>query len=177
MIAHISVPARQPRNTALFFAAVIDGEAFEFPVVPGAWIAVARDRSGLAVEVYPNAMAHHPGVGAVDPALITSEPRTMPWEDQIFPEEPQTRPTGFHAAITTTLTQAQVLELARAAGWKGIACERAGVFGVVEVWVDNLVLVEVLIPREVERYKAFMNLEGCASMFGKGTAPGVPSPR
>lgn len=61
MIAHISVPSRTPRETALFFAAVIDGLVFDFPVVPGASIAVARDGSGLAVEVYPKRMAHHPG--------------------------------------------------------------------------------------------------------------------
>jgi len=55
MIAHVSVPARNPRETALLLAVLIDGEAFDFPVVPGAWIAVARDGSGLAVEVYPEA--------------------------------------------------------------------------------------------------------------------------
>ncbi len=54
MIAHVS------------FAALIGGVAFEFPVVPGAWIAVAEDRTGLAIEVYPETMAHHPGTGEVD---------------------------------------------------------------------------------------------------------------
>lgn len=62
MIAHFSIPSRTPRETAEFFATVIDGVVFDFPPVPGAAIAVANDRSGLAVEVYPEDMAHHPGV-------------------------------------------------------------------------------------------------------------------
>lgn len=78
MIAHVSIPARNPRETALLLSEFIDGEAFEFPVVPGAWIAVARNGSGLAVEVYPDTMAHHPGVGDVDPKRKPEGPQPMP---------------------------------------------------------------------------------------------------
>src|SRR5512137_2259082 len=107
MIAHVSIPARDPRSTALLLASLIDGEAFEFPVVPGAWIAVARDGSGLAVEVYPDGMAHHRGVGEVAPAAATDDPQTMPWEDQIHPDGPQLRPAAFHFALATALDDEQ----------------------------------------------------------------------
>lgn len=171
MIAHLSVPSETPRETALFFAAVIDGLAFDFPVVPGASIAVARDGSGTAVEVYPPSMKHHPGSGEVDPSMIPDGPQAMPWEDQIFAEPGEARPSSFHLAIATQLTEAQIQSLAQALGWRTLACERAGVFGVVEVWVDNRYLVEVLVPRQAARYRAFMNIEGCSAMFGPGTAP------
>lgn len=171
VIAHMSIPAKDPKATALFFAAVIDGQAFEFPVVPGAWIAVAKDNSGLAIEVYPRTMAHHPGTGVFNPSLMPDGPRAMPWEDQIFPEQEQTGPTGFHLAIATKIPQEQVIALAKAAGWRALSCERAGVFGVIEVWLDNLVLVELLTPNEVERYRQFMNPVGCRAMFGEGIDP------
>lgn len=61
MIAHMSVPSANPRQTASFFAALIDGLVFDFPVVAGASIAVARDDSGTAGEVYPPSMSRHPG--------------------------------------------------------------------------------------------------------------------
>jgi len=173
MIAHVSVPAKDPQRTALFFAAVIDGIAFPLPVVPGAWIAVAKDRSGLAVEVYPDTMAHHPGQGEVEPARAAGSPQTMPWEDQIHPDGQQLRPSVFHAAIATALPGDEVLSLARQAGWRALKCERAGVFGVVEVWLENAVLVEVLDAREIARYRQFMHPEGCAAMFGAGIAPQV----
>lgn len=171
MIAHVSVPARNPRATALLLATLIDGEAFDFPVVPGASIAVARDGSGLAVEVYPDAMAHHPGVGAVDPALKPEGPQTMPWEDQIFPDGEQLRPSAFHFALKSPLTDAQIIEAAHKAGVRALKCERGGVFGVVEVWLDNAILLEVLTEHEFGRYRGFMNPAACAAMFGPGQRP------
>ena len=172
MIAHVSVPSRNPQQTALFFAAVIDGLAYNFPVVPGAWIAVAKDRSGLAVEVYPDAMAHHPGVGDADPTVRPGTPRPMPWEDRIYPDGSHVRPTAFHVALSTRLREEDVLRLARQAGWRAVICDRDGVFGLVEVWVDDAILVEVLTQAEVERYKQFMQPDVCGSMFGEGFTPG-----
>ncbi len=171
MIAHVSVPARDPQATALFLAALIDGLAFNFPVVPGAWIAVARDGSGLAIEVYPDTMAHHPGQGEADPEAKPSGPQTMPWEDQIFPDGPQSRPSAFHLALTSALSEEQVIRLARAKGLRALYCDRAGVFGLVEVWLDNTILVEVLSRKEAQRYQAFMNPQAVAAMFGPGLAP------
>lgn len=171
MIAHLSVPSETPRETALFFAAIIDGLVFDFPVVPGASIAVARDGSGTAVEVYPPSMKHHPGTGRIDPKLTPDGPQTMPWEDQIFAEPGESGASSFHLAIATQLSEAQILARAKTLGWRALACERAGVFGVVEVWVDNRYLVEVLVPKQATRYRAFMNIEGCTAMFGAGTAP------
>ena len=171
MIAHFSIPSRTPRETALFFASVINGTVFDFPVVPGASIAVANDNSGLAVEVYPFDMAHHPGTGAVDPDLKPEGPVPMPWEDQIFPESGEPTHSGFHCAMSTEITETEIIARAEALGWRTVVCERGGVFGLVEVWVDNKFLVEVLVPKEVERYKAFMHPQGCAQMFGAGTLP------
>jgi hypothetical protein len=171
MIAHLSIPSVTPWETALFFAAVIDGLAFDFPPVPGASIAVARDGSGTAVEVYPPAMKHHPGAGQVDPKITPDGPQAMPWEDQIFAESGGSRPSSFHMAIESALPAQQIMSRAQSLGWRTLACERAGVFGVIEVWVDNTYLVEVLVPAQADRYRQFMNIDGCAAMFGPGTAP------
>jgi hypothetical protein len=171
MIAHVSIPARDPRATAALLARLIDGDAFNFPVVAGAWIAVARDNSGLAIEVYPDTMAHHPGSGDVDPLHTPGGPQTMPWEDQIYPDGQQLRPSAFHLALTTQLTEEQVLALARQAGLRALQCDRAGVFRLVEVWLDNTILVEVLTAQEAQRYQAFMNPQGCARMFGEAYRP------
>jgi hypothetical protein len=171
MIAHVSIPARDPRRTALVLARLIDGEAFDFPVVPGASIAVARDGSGLAIEVYPDGMAHHPGSGEVDPDAAPQGPQPMPWEDQIFPDGAQVRPNAFHFALASPLDDAGILRVARDAGLRAVQCERGGVFGLVEVWIDDAILVEVLSPSETRRYRAFMNPAGCAAMFGPGERP------
>lgn len=171
MIAHVSIPSKDPRATALFLAGLMDGEAFSFPVVEGAWIAVARDGSGQAIEVYPEPMAHHAGQGEVDPNAQPQGPKTMPWEDQIFPDGSQLRPSAFHVAMTSVLSESQVMERARAAGFRAVRCDRAGVFALVEVWIDNLFLVEVLSGRETQRYTDFMNPAAVSRMFGPGLRP------
>lgn len=171
MIAHVSIPSADPRSTALLLAALIGGQAFAFPVVRDAWIAVAQDGSGMAIEVYPDGMAHHPGSGPVDPHVVPEGPKTMPWEDQIFPDGRQLKPSAFHMAITTELADERVLALARQAGLRAVRCNRGGVFGLIEIWLDNTILVEVLNVQDTERYRSFMNPAGCAAMFGAGEKP------
>lgn len=173
MIAHVSIPSRDPRATSRLLAALIGGESFDFPVVPGATIAVAGDGSGLAIEVYPDGMAHHPGTGEVDTSVAPSGPQTLPWEDQIYPDVPQLRASAFHLALSSPLTDAQILQLAHDAGFRALKCERGGVFGLVEVWLDNTILVEVLSEPELARYRSFMNPAGCAAMFGPAHEPGL----
>ena len=168
MIAHISIPASAPRRTAVFLARLLDGTAFPFPVVEGAWIAVANDGSGTAIEVYPADMAHHPGTGTPDPDHVPTSPAALPWEDQIHPDGNQLRPSAFHFALATRLDDETVVELARAEGLRTVACDRAGVFRLTEVWLDDCLLVEVLNPQETARYTAFMQPAGCAAMFGEG---------
>jgi hypothetical protein len=82
MIAHFSLPARDPKGVAELFARLISGVAMPFPVVPGAWVAIARDGSGCGVEVLPEASAHHPGTGP-STSMAAQGPQVMPWEVQI----------------------------------------------------------------------------------------------
>jgi hypothetical protein len=171
MIAHVSIPARDPRATALLLARLIDGESFDFPVVPGARIAVANDGSGLAIEVYPDGMAHHPGTGQPDPALSHAGVVAMPWEDQVGPDGTQLRPSAFHMAVVSKLGDDALVELAQKAGFRAVKCDRAGVFRLVELWLDNALLVEVLNPAEADRYRQFMNPAGVKAMFGPGERP------
>jgi len=173
MIAHISLPARDPRATARLLATLIDGEVFPFPVVSGAWITVASDGSGLAFEVYPDGMAHHPGTGQPDPAIVPAGSQTLPWEDQIHMNGEQLHPTAFHVALTTSLSDEQVLGLARQAGVRAVPCDRAGLFKLIELWLDDVVLVEVLNRSESLRYTQFMNPVGCEGVFGKGERPAL----
>lgn len=98
-------------------------------------------------------------------------PQAMPWEDQIYPDGPQLRASAFHFALKSPLSDAEILEAARKAGVRALKCDRAGVFGVVEVWLDDTILVEVLGEHEFGRYRSFMNPAACSAMFGAGQRP------
>ena len=107
----------------------------------------------------------------MDPAFTPSGPAPAPWEDQIFPDGPQLRPSAFHVALASSLAEEDVLAIANRAGLRAVNCDRGGVFRLVEVWIDNTILFEVLCGAEVDRYKSFMNPAGCAAMFGPGVRP------
>lgn len=164
-IAHISLPAAAPEATARLFAELIDGVAMPFPVVPGAWVAIARDGSGTGIEVLPQASAHHPGRGEADPARRANGPEVMPWEVQIRQDGAPQEASGFHVALSTHLSAEAVFELGRARGWRTVGCDRGGVFDLIELWVDNRFLVEVLPVQGYQRYLSFYNPEVAARMF------------
>lgn len=166
MIAHFSLPAREPERTARAFAQIIDGIAMPFPVVPGAWVAIARDGSGVGVEVLPERSAHNKGKGDRDPARSANGPEVMPWEVQIRPDGAPQDASGFHVAITSDLSAEAIIELGREHGWRAVSCDRGGVFDLVELWIDNRFLVEVLPPEGTARYRAFYKPEVAGQMFG-----------
>ncbi len=170
MIAHFSIPARNPREVAQVFGRLIDGAVMPFPVVEGAWVAIARDGSGVGVEVVPETSAHHMGEGERDPARSANGPEVMPWETQIRQDGESQAAGGFHVAITSPLSVEEIVAIGRGQGWRAVHCDRGGVFDLVEVWVDNRHLVEVLPPEGAARYLAFYRPEVAGQMFGAAHA-------
>ncbi len=163
MIAHFSIPAQDPQRTAELFGKIIDGAVMPFPVVPGAWVAIAKDGSGLGVEVVPAATAHHLGEG--EAGVPAGGPVVMPWETQIRQDGDAASASGFHVAMTTKLDVDELLELGRAEGWRAVHCDRGGVFDLVELWIDNRSLVELLPPGGTQRYLEFYRPEVAGQMF------------
>jgi len=164
MIAHVSIPARDPRAVAEVFGKIIDGMVMPFPVVEGAWVAIAHDGSGVGVEVVPDASAHHRGEGAPD-GRVANGPFVMPWETQIRQDGETQEASGFHVAITTKLSVEDIMAIGAERRWRAVHCDRGGAFDLVELWIDNRLLVEVLPPEGGERYHAFYTPEVAGKMF------------
>lgn len=153
MIAHFSMPARDPQTTARFFARIIDGEAMPFPVVAGGWIAIARNGSGTSVELAPETAAIEYGGGNGVPPRYEPGLRAAP-----------TEPTAIHFALTTQLSIDEVIALAGEQGWPAEHLDR-GPFDLVEIWVDGRQMIEVLPPECAARYLAFARPEVAVPAF------------
>lgn len=141
MIHHISVAARDPKMVSEFFAELTGGVSVDFPPNPGGYMAFAPDNHGTAVEVYPAGSLMLPNAGD---GAIFSRRAVEPIERS---------PTHF--AISVARNAAEVAEMARARGWDCFVCDRGGHFHVVEVWVENAWLVEVLPPAFAAEYLGF----------------------
>lgn len=153
MIAHFSIPARDPQATAELFARIIDGVAIRFPVVDGGWMALARDGSGTGVEVVPETTAiQFEGEDGAPPRY------------QAGLRAPPTEATAIHFALTTRLSQDEVMAMGLEKGWRTTHQSR-GPFDLVEMWIDNRIMVEVLPPESTARYLAFATPEAAAAGF------------
>lgn len=159
MIHHISFAAREPQRVAEVIAALWGGEAFPFPpVAEGSWVAIAGDARGTTMEVYPMGAELHPAPGDADAEAVM---RTDP-----------PRHVATHAAIASPLGMEEVCALAAREGWLTKYCRRAGKFGVIEFWVENAFLLEVLTPEMQREYTDFMTPDAWRAVLAEGPPPG-----
>ena len=149
MIYHFSIAARQPAHVADVIAELWRGRAYPFPPTPGSHIAFAGDARRSAIEVYPLGTELVPGDTEV---AKTTNPSPAP-------------ATATHAAIATPLTEAEVHAIAEREGWRSLTCDRGGLFRVIEVWLENRLMLELLTDEMQAAYLASMTTDGWEAML------------
>lgn len=149
MIFHISIPADDPKRTATMLAELWRGEAFPFPMVgKGSWVAHAGDERRSTIEVYERGMALYPTDGAGEERY-----------------EPLPRHGPFHAAVATPLSIEEVSEIGRRYGCRTSLCKRGPFFRVIEFWVDNCLMLEMMTPEMQAEYQASITPENWRQML------------
>lgn len=143
MIHHLSVSAADPQGVGEFFAGLMNGVAVDFPPNPGSCMVFKADGLGTAIEIYP--------AGSV------MEPNGEP--GAIFVRQPDGagRRSPTHFALSVEMGPDEILSRAAARGWDAFVCDRGGHFHVVEVWIENAWLVELLPPAFAAEYLGFAN--------------------
>lgn len=161
MIFHFSISADDPKRTATMFAELWRGQVFYFPMVgKGSWIAHAGDDRRTTIEVYPRDLAFYPNESGEGHQR----------------NEPVSRHGPFHAAVGTPLSIEEVEEIGRRYGCHTILCNR-GPFRVIEFWVDNAQMVEMLTPEMQAQYQRSVTPDGFRAMLAnvwKLTPEGEP---
>ena len=148
MIFHISISADDPKRTAKMLAELWRGEAFPFPMVAkGSWVAHAGDDRRSAIEVYPRDTAMYPTDRA-------AEERS----------EPVSRNGPFHAAVATPLSIDEVQEIGRRYGCHTSVCQRGPWFRVIEFWIDDCQMLEMLTPEMQQEYQQNVTTENWRKM-------------
>lgn len=151
MIHHVSIPARDPVRVAAVLAELMGGRDYPFTgPLPGARMAVSGDPHGTMIEVYPDTIVMVPGEGEA-PVVYTRDdapPRHVP----------------FHALISVPLDRAAIERIGEREGWRtrffgrAPACKPA-VFHLVEFWVENRILLEVVPAENAGVYERYMQIE------------------
>jgi catechol 2,3-dioxygenase-like lactoylglutathione lyase family enzyme len=157
MIHHLSIAARDPKKAAGVLAELMGGKAVPFPPNPGSFFALQLDDHGSGVEVYPAGTELEPN-GATGGSFV---------------KYPKDRGYGStHFALSVPTDGKKVADIAERAGWKCFDCNR-GPFHVIEVWVENETMVEILPPAYAAEYLAFTRPDKVlTAMEGAGTGAG-----
>lgn len=143
MIHHLSVSAADPKRAAEFFADIMDGVVVDFPPNPGSYMVFKADGMGTGIEIYP--------AGSV------MVPNGEPGAAFVKQAEGADRRSPTHFALSVSMPQDQVMARAAALGWEAHVCDRGGHFHVIEVWIENTWLVEVLPLPFAAEYLGFAN--------------------
>lgn len=150
MIFHASIPARNPEHVARTLAELWGGFAARFPTFEGAWMAVAGDDRGTIIETYPSDLTLVPGDAQAPLGATLS-----------------TRPpySAFHMAVATQMSAQQVIAIGEREGWRAVRCTRGqNFFDVIELWIENTTLIEVLTPEMQSQYLGFATADNFRKM-------------
>jgi hypothetical protein len=135
MIHHISIAANQPLQVAEILAEILQGQAIPFPAHQDSYVALAIDEQGTMIEVLPQGTELTPdGFNQVSFDRSHGSP--------------------FHAAISVAISELQVYQIVQRTDWHIQTCDRQGLFHVIEVWIDNQQLLEILPPNFTAEYLA-----------------------
>jgi hypothetical protein len=165
MICHLSIPAKEPVRVGRVIAKVIDGDLMNYPIVKGAVMVMARDSSGMGIEVWPETTTQHPGKGEADPNVKFHTVDDQPWDYKLNHNDSAPGAYSVHVAVNTKLTVDELLELGRKEGWRCLLTDRA-VFKLVELWLENHFLLEVIPEGEFEKYRNFSKPGAALAFFG-----------
>lgn len=139
MIHHISLAVRNPLHVAEVVAELWQGRAIPFPNHPGCYMALTLDPYGTAIEFLPKGTVFEPG-SSLEPGHF-SEPN--PNADSY---------TATHVNLAVPISEAKIYEIADREGWRAVRCNRGGFFELIEFWVENEVLLELVPPNMMQQY-------------------------
>jgi hypothetical protein len=140
MIFHGSIPADEPERVARVIAELWRCEYFPF-IFPNNFLILSNDDRGSALETGPRGEALAPGGSAVDRQIYQAPPPH----------------SECHFNIATPLSLGEVQAIGAREGWLARNCDRGGVFNVIEFWLENKFMLELMTAHELKRYQSIMN--------------------
>jgi hypothetical protein len=137
MIHHLSIPAQDPLHVAKTLVNLFNGKLSRFGPYENSYIAWAADEHGTAIEVFPAGTELFPDAGQ---------------GQANFKHNPVS--SGFvttHAAVSVNRSKDEIIALASLEGWRAVELSR-GSFSVIEFWIENRVMLELMTPEMTEAY-------------------------
>jgi hypothetical protein len=147
MIHHVSIPAREPRHVAEVLAELMGGKCHPFGPLEGAFMATSGDVHGTMIEVYPERATLD--IPDSDDQVVFGENKAPP---NAWP---------FHVLLSVPLEPHEIERIGAREGWRAKTFGRGTqgqkpFFHVIEFWVENRLMIEVVSPVMAREYEDFM---------------------
>lgn len=139
MIHHFSIPVQDTKNIADVIAKLFNGTITRFGPYKDSYIVWVGDEYGTAIELYPSGTEMIPDEGNGQANFIHNPAHSG------F--------TATHAAVSIDRTREEIHVFAEELGWRAIELPRGG-FSVIEFWIENKVMIELLTPDMAKDYLA-----------------------
>lgn len=145
MIHHLSIPAQDPLHVAKTLVELFNGKLSRFGPYDNSYIAWAGDEHGTAIEVFPAGTELLPDAGR---------------GQANFRHNPVS--SGFvttHAAVSVNRNTDEIIALAAREGWRALELSR-GSFNVIEFWIENRVMLELMTAEMTKAYLSATRVDG-----------------
>lgn len=139
MIHHLSIPAANPLHVAQVLVELFDGALTRFGPYKDSYIAWTGDEHGSAIEVFPSGTELLPDAGAGQ-ANFRHNAQASGY-------------TTTHATVSVRRSVDEIHALAAREGWRAVQLSR-GSFDVIEFWIENKVMLELMTPEMTRGYLA-----------------------
>ncbi len=138
MIHHVSIEADDPMKVATVIAKLMGGKARKGFPFQHSCAAFSGDEYGTMFECWQR-------------GKVVAIPKSGAGQFELKDSDTLQEYQSFHTALSVKLEDDEVMAIAKEAGWE-TAVRANGPFSVVEVWIENRLLLEVLSPTQAENY-------------------------
>ncbi|NCJ04933.1 hypothetical protein GS597_00030 [Synechococcales cyanobacterium C] len=156
MLHHISFAVNDPLHAAEVVAELWQGRAIPFPHHLGSYIALSLDQYGTAIEFMPKGTVLKPGASTEEPVQFSEFNLGMAGY------------TATHVNIAVPISETKIYEIANREGWRAVRCQRAEFFKLIEFWLENEILLELLPPNLIKQYLTTMQPENLKVILDAG---------
>jgi hypothetical protein len=136
-IHHYSITVQDTQHVAEVLRELFGGTITPFGPYENSYIVWFGDEYGSAIELYPAGTEMLPDAGD--------------GQANFRHNVSASRFTATHAAISIDRLREEILQIAGDNGWKALELSRGG-FNVIEFWIENRVMIELLTPDMARDY-------------------------
>jgi hypothetical protein len=151
MLHHISFAVHEPHHVAEVVAELWQGKVMPFPGHAGSFIALAMDSYGTAIEFLPK--------GSVLKPRLSGE--SSDWASEPTP----TGYTATHVNMAVPISETEIYAIANREGWYAVRSGRQGLLELIEFWVENEIMLELMPPNLMKSYQTVVQPDSLKVLF------------